>query len=80
MHTAGLPAGITACQLHTYASLFIDGGESVTMVADRMGHKNATETLHTHSHLWPFSDDKTRRVMEKALATVHALYAGSAQR
>ena len=26
-------------------------GESVTVVADRMGHKNATETLHTYSHL-----------------------------
>ncbi len=23
------------------------------------GHKNATERLHTYSHLWPSSDDKT---------------------
>ncbi|MBW3639373.1 MAG: tyrosine-type recombinase/integrase [Actinobacteria bacterium] len=50
LRTAGLPAGITFHQLrHTYASLLIDGGESVTVVADRMGHKNATETLHTYS-------------------------------
>ena len=81
MRTAGLPAGITLHQLrHTYASLLIDGGESVTVVADRMGHKNATETLQTYSHLWPSSDDKTRQVLDKAFATVQVLHAGSAQR
>ena len=38
VRAAGLPAGITFHQLrHTYASLLIDGGESVTVVADRMG-------------------------------------------
>jgi integrase len=56
----------------------IDGGESVTVVADRMGHKNATETLHTYSHLWPSSDDKTRRVLETAFAAGHSLNAGRA--
>jgi len=81
VRTAGLPAGITFHQLrHTYASLLIDGGESVTVVADRMGHKNATETLHTYSHLWPSSDDKTRHVLDKAFATVDALHAESAHR
>jgi hypothetical protein len=45
LQKAALPAGITFHQLrHTYASLLIDGGESVTLVADRMGHKNASET------------------------------------
>ena len=81
LRAAGLPAGITFHQLrHTYASLLIDGGESVTVVADRMGHKNATETLQTYSHLWPSSDDKTRQVLDKAFATVQLLPAGSAQR
>jgi integrase len=60
---------------HACASLLIDGGESVTVVADRMGHKNATETLHTYSHLWPSSDDKTRRVLETAFSKVNALQA-----
>ena len=55
--------------------LLIDGGESVTVVADRMGHKNATETLHPYSHLWPSSDDKTRQVLDKAFATVDVLHA-----
>jgi integrase len=41
-----LPAGITFHRLrHTYASLLVDGGESVTVVADRMGHTNARETV-----------------------------------
>jgi integrase len=69
LRTAGLPAGTTFHQLrHTYASLLIEGGESVTVVASRMGHANATETLHTYSHLWPSSDDKTRHVLERAFA------------
>ncbi len=79
LRTAGLPAGVTFHQLrHTYASLLIDGGESVTVVADRMGHKNATETLHTYSHLWPASDDKTRRVIEAAFSEVQSLQVGRA--
>ena len=45
-----------------------------------MGHKNVTETLHTYSHLWPSSDDKTRQVLDRASATVDALHAGSAHR
>jgi len=69
LRTAGLPTGVTFHQLrHTYASLLIEGGESVTVVASRLGHKNATETLQTYSHLWPSSDDKTRRVLDGAFA------------
>ena len=33
-----------------------------------MGHANATETLHTSSHLRPSSDDKTRHVLERSFA------------
>ena len=81
MRTAGLPVGITCHQLrHTCASLLIDGGESVTVVADRMGHKNATETLHTYSHLWPSSDDKTRQVLDRAFSTVEAMHVESSLR
>ena len=50
------------------------------MGADRVGHKNATETLHTYSHLWPSSDDKTRQVLDKAFAAVDALHAEHALR
>jgi integrase len=67
LRTAGLPATVTFHQLrHTYASLLIEAGESVTVVAARLGHKNATETLHTYSHLWPSSEDQTRLVLSRA--------------
>jgi site-specific recombinase XerD len=51
---------------HPYASVLIDGGESVTVVARRLGHANPSETLRTYSHLWPDSDDRTRQVVEAA--------------
>ena len=50
------------------------------MGADRVGHKNATETRHIYSHLWPSSDDKTRQVLDKAFAAVDALHAEHALR
>lgn len=66
---AGLPIGTTFHDLrHTYASVLIDGGESVTVVAARLGHKNPTETLRTYSHLWPSSDERTRSVVQRAFA------------
>lgn len=77
---AGLPRGTTFHDLrHTYASILIDGGESVSVVAARLGHKNATETLRTYSHLWPSSDERTRSVVERAFAaTPPALVHGGA--
>lgn len=74
---AGLPSDTTWHLLrHTYASILIDGGESVTVVARRLGHANPSETLRTYSHLWPDSDERTRQVVDAAFAglpsTTHA--------
>lgn len=67
LRTAGLPESVTFHQLrHTCASLLIEAGESVTVVAARLGHKNPTETLQTYSHLWPSSEAQTRRVLQSA--------------
>ena len=67
LRTAGMPNTVTFHQLrHTYASLLIEAGESPTVVAARLGHKNATETLQTYSHLWPSSEDQTRQVLASA--------------
>lgn len=64
---SGLPQDTTWHLLrHTYASILIDGGESVTVVARRLGHANPSETLRTYSHLWPDSDDRTRQVVDAA--------------
>lgn len=52
---------------HYYASLLIRYGESVKTVQDRLGHKSATETLDTYSHLWADSDDRTRAAVDSVL-------------
>jgi integrase len=51
---------------HHYASVLIDGGESVKVVQERLGHASAVETLKTYSHLFPSSDERTRSVVEAA--------------
>lgn len=65
---AGLPA-VTMHQLrHTYASLLIAAGESVKVVSERLGHTNAAMTLNVYSHLFPDSEDKTRRAIDGAFS------------
>ena len=78
-HGGGAAADTTWHLLrHTYASILIDGGESVTVVARRLGHANPSETLRTYSHLWPDSDDLTRQVVEAAFG--HSRQTESGQR
>ena len=52
---------------HHHASLLIAAGLSVTAVADRLGHKNSTETLQTYSHLWEDDDARSVKAVEGAL-------------
>lgn len=52
---------------HFYASLLIRHGLSVTAVAARLGHKDATETLRTYAHLWPDDEDRTRQAVDTVL-------------
>jgi integrase len=52
---------------HYYASLLIQHGESVKVVQRRLGHKSAVETLDTYSHLWPDSEDRTRKAVDQVL-------------
>ncbi|KMM46520.1 integrase [Cellulomonas sp. A375-1] len=65
---AGLPGFVFHGLRHYYASLLIRHGESVKTVQARLGHKSATETLDTYSHLWPDSDDRTREAVDLALS------------
>ena len=51
---------------HNYASLLIEAGESVTVVAARLGRKNATETVHTYNHRWPSIEEQTRLALSRA--------------
>jgi integrase len=49
---------------HHCASLLIAAGCSVTAVQHFLGHKNASETLDTYSHLWPDNEDKIRAAID----------------
>lgn len=49
---------------HHHASILIAGGASPVAVAHRMGHKDATETLQTYSHLFPDDDSKLAAMVD----------------
>jgi integrase len=64
----GIPRGHGFHQLrHFYASLLIRHGESVKVVAERLGD-TAQVVLATYTHLWPGDDDRTRRAVDEAFA------------
>ncbi|MEU8084139.1 tyrosine-type recombinase/integrase [Micromonospora sp. NPDC049101] len=64
---AGLPKGTTSHDLrHHYASVLLMQGESVIVVAERLGHENATLVLSTYGHLVPDSEERTRRAVDDA--------------
>jgi integrase len=70
---AGLPEGTGFHELrHFYASLLIASGASVKTVQARLGHKSALETLNTYAHLWPDSEDQTRRAVDTAFGGLAA--------
>ncbi|ORM29205.1 tyrosine-type recombinase/integrase [Williamsia sp. 1135] len=50
---------------HFYASGLIADGCDVVTVQRAMGHKDATTTLNTYSHLWPRAEDRTRKASSK---------------
>lgn len=65
---AQLPAGASFHDLrHYYASLLIQHGESVVVVAARLGHASPSQTLNVYSHLWPDSEDRTRLAVDGVL-------------
>lgn len=38
---------------HSHASLLIQKGESIVMVAKRLGHSSIEQTLNTYAHIMP---------------------------
>jgi integrase len=51
---------------HHYASVLLSRGESVIVVAERLGHENASLVLSTYGHLMPDSEDRTRKAIDDA--------------
>ncbi|MCG5457356.1 hypothetical protein PSH03_002465 [Micromonospora sp. PSH03] len=64
---ASLPKGTTSHDLrHHYAAVPLMQGESVIVVAERLGQENATLVLSTYGHLMLDSEERTRRAVDDA--------------
>jgi integrase len=50
--------------------VLIDQGASVKAVQRHLGHSSATTTLDTYAHLWPDSEDVTRRALDAGLSAI----------
>jgi integrase len=65
-------AGVPDLKLHNlrhfYASGLIAAGCDVVTVQRALGHRSATVTLSTYSHLWPTAEDRTRKAAAEMMA------------
>lgn len=52
---------------HLQASLLLDAGEAVTVVAARLGHRDTSTTLKVYGHLMPGADSRAAGVVGAAL-------------
>lgn len=53
---------------HFYASVLIDAGESVKAVAEYLGHADPGFTLRVYAHLFPSSEDRARKAIDRMLS------------
>ncbi len=49
---------------HFYASVLLDGGESIKALSEYLGHADPGFTLRTYTHLMPSSSERTRRAVD----------------
>ncbi len=61
---------------HFYASLLLDGGESVRALSDYLGHADPGFTLRTYTHLMPASEQRTRRTVDRVLGSTENAASG----
>lgn len=57
---------------HHHASMLISAGVSVIAIADRLGHRDPSETLRTYGHLWPSDTAKVTAAVDAALSSLLA--------
>lgn len=55
---------------HDAASVMIEAGCSVKVVQHHLGHAKASTTLDTYAHLWPDSEETTRKVLDAGLERI----------
>jgi integrase len=52
---------------HWFASVLLDGGESIKAVSEYLGHSDSGFTLRTYTHLMPSSEARMRKAVDRAL-------------
>ncbi|HEY2562463.1 MAG TPA: tyrosine-type recombinase/integrase, partial [Acidimicrobiales bacterium] len=67
-------AGVVGVKLHDLRHWFVSGLIAATCdvvtVQRALGHKSATTTLNTYSHLWPTAEDRTRKAAAEMMTAV----------
>jgi integrase len=59
---------------HFYASVLLDGGESIKAVSLYLGHADPGFTLRIYTHLMPSSEERSRRLVDEALKRRHGTF------
>lgn len=49
---------------HSYASALLDGGESIKVLSEYLGHSDPAFTLRVYTHLMPSTDRRTRTLID----------------
>jgi integrase len=57
---------------HFFASVLLDGGESIKAVSEWLGHSNPAFTLRVYTHLMPSSEDRSRTLIDAAFLSLRA--------
>lgn len=56
---------------HFFASVLLDGGESIKALAEWLGHADPAFTMRVYTHLLPSSNDRTCRTVDHAMQVIH---------
>jgi integrase len=61
---------------HFYASVLLDGGESIKALSEYLGHADPGFTLRTYTHLMPSSSERTRQAVDGVFQLANPEHAG----
>jgi integrase len=64
--------GVVKATLHDLrplqASMLLDAGEAITVVAARLGHRDTSTTLKVYGHLMPGADERVAGIVGSAFS------------
>jgi integrase len=61
---------------HFYASVLLDGGESIKALSEYLGHSDPGFTLRTYTHLMPTSEDRTKKAIDAVFKAARQAHDG----